>query len=197
MSTILVLDLESTCDEGDRMPRTQMEIIEIGAVKIDMGSLKVIDEYQSLIKPMRNPKLTDFCINLTTITQDMVNNARLIYEVFPEFESWVNDSPSPKKWGSWGAYDRNQIAQDCKHFGVKSPIKSPYLNLRSIFGDAVVGRKRGLANSLKIAGIESEGTQHRALDDVKNIVQLVQKEPRFSKALITAFNTTNESEYSR
>ena len=52
-----------------------MEIIEIGAVMVDRETLSIVDEFQTFIKPIRHPILTDFCKQLTSITQSQVDTA--------------------------------------------------------------------------------------------------------------------------
>jgi len=52
-----------------------MEIIEIGAVMVEAQGLTVIDEFQTFIKPVRYPILTEFCKSLTSITQEQVDQA--------------------------------------------------------------------------------------------------------------------------
>lgn len=57
------------------------EIIEIGCVREDGA------EFKSYVQAKR--KLTDFIINLTGITQDMVDNAPTSDEVFSSFYQWL------------------------------------------------------------------------------------------------------------
>jgi len=64
------------------------EIIEIGAVKVKNG--KVIDTYQTFVKPKKN--INDFTQNLTGITNEMVENARSLEEVLPEFLDFIKDT---------------------------------------------------------------------------------------------------------
>ncbi len=71
----LVIDLEATCDDGGAVPRHEMEIIEIGAVLVEAGDLTVCEEFQSFVTPVRHPRLTHFCTQLTSITQAMVDDA--------------------------------------------------------------------------------------------------------------------------
>jgi inhibitor of KinA sporulation pathway (predicted exonuclease) len=71
----LVLDLEATCCDRQTIPSAQMEIIEIGAVMLEAQQLTPISEFQTFIKPVRHPVLTEFCQRLTSITQDLVDNA--------------------------------------------------------------------------------------------------------------------------
>jgi inhibitor of KinA sporulation pathway (predicted exonuclease) len=64
----LVLDLEATCCDRGTIKRHEMEIIEIGAVMVGAKTLTIRDEFQTFIKPVRHPVLTEFCKSLTSIT---------------------------------------------------------------------------------------------------------------------------------
>jgi inhibitor of KinA sporulation pathway (predicted exonuclease) len=182
MSLVLVVDFEATCDDDDKMSRNRMEIIEIGALTIDLKTKLIVDEFTSLIKPIRSPFLSDFCTKLTGIKQADVDAAPSVYDVFPAFDEWIRKQ-APSHWGSWGAYDRSQLAQDCKHFAIASPIDMPYINLRTVFGNHTVGRKRGLANSMIIADIPLAGVHHRAMDDARNIAALISEHKGFAEAI--------------
>jgi len=65
----LILDLEATCCDKGTISRHEMEIIEIGAVIVEAQTLATADEFQSFIKPVRHPVLTQFCRSLTSITK--------------------------------------------------------------------------------------------------------------------------------
>src|SRR5690606_20200970 len=69
----LVIDLEATCDNAGAVPKREMEIIEIGAVLVDRTSFEPIAEFQTFVRPVRHPKLTRFCQELTSITQAQVD----------------------------------------------------------------------------------------------------------------------------
>ena len=83
------VDLEATCDEVGAneslrplaVVPEQMKTIEIGLVVIDLETLKVIDEFQSFVRPQINPVLTDFCKQLTSIQQAKVDGAGTYVEV--------------------------------------------------------------------------------------------------------------------
>jgi inhibitor of KinA sporulation pathway (predicted exonuclease) len=50
------------------VPRDRSEIIEIGAVLVEGKRLQPLDEFAVFVKPVLHPKLTRFCMELTTIT---------------------------------------------------------------------------------------------------------------------------------
>ncbi len=90
----LVVDLEATCsDDGIAVPRDEMEIIEIGALMIHGRTLDSVSEFQSFVRPVRNPLLTDFCRKLTGITQSEVNAAPECKHVLGEFVEWFSKHP--------------------------------------------------------------------------------------------------------
>ena len=69
-----------------------MEIIEIGAVRID-AALTIIDEFDSFFRPVVEPKLSQFCTALTTIKQADVDGADMFPAVFARFLEWIGAGP--------------------------------------------------------------------------------------------------------
>ena len=62
-----MIDLEATCCDQDAIPVGKTAIIEIGAVMADARSLQAFDEFGCFVRPVRNPQLTVFCTELTSI----------------------------------------------------------------------------------------------------------------------------------
>ena len=70
---VCVLDFEATCD--DKIQMNPQEIIEFPSVLLqytDDKKLEKVSKFQYYIKPEHNPKLTNFCTNLTGITTETV-----------------------------------------------------------------------------------------------------------------------------
>ncbi len=168
----LVIDLEATCDNQGTVPREQMEIIEIGAVLVDGQTLCAKAEFQTFIKPVRHPKLTVFCTELTSITQAMVEHAPDFPEAIAALRRFIaNGDPL---FCSWGNYDRNQFAQDARFHKVPLPLSRDHLNIKQAFSDGVGTRKRfGMAGALRKVGLPLAGTHHRGIDDARNIALLL------------------------
>ena len=72
---LAIIDFEATCCDKNSFPRNEMEIIEIGMVIVDYDTFEKVSEFQSFVKPVRHDKLTAFCKNLTSITQETVDSA--------------------------------------------------------------------------------------------------------------------------
>ena len=172
---ILVVDLEATCCDMKSIPRHQMETIEIGAVMVVRETLEVVDEFQTFIKPMRHPILTNFCLELTSITQSQVDTAPDFATVMSRWQTWLSKFDRAI-FGSWGEYDRTQFFQDSKHHQIDLPypVSSNHINLKEIFSTAQGLPKRyGMAQALDLANIPLTGTHHRGIDDARNITKLL------------------------
>lgn len=169
----LILDLEATCCDKGTIKRQYTEIIEIGAVMVEAQTLMIVDQFQSFIKPVRYPVLTEFCRSLTSITQAQVEGAFGYKEAIVLLNQWLSKYPNTV-FGSWGDYDHNQFKQDSKFHNVPFPIAYPHVNLKQRFSDTQALPKRyGMAEALQLAGIKLEGTHHRGIDDARNIAKLL------------------------
>ncbi|MDY6785057.1 MAG: 3'-5' exonuclease [Cyanobacteriota bacterium] len=169
----LVIDLEATCCNVKTIQRHEMEIIEIGAVMVKAAGLETTSEFQTFVKPIRHPILTEFCKNLTSISQEQADRAPFYPEAIAEFKTWMS-SYSNFIFGSWGDYDRKQIEQDSQYHNIPYPIASGHVNLKKLFTTQQRLPKRyGMNQALKLANIPLEGTHHRGIDDARNIAKLL------------------------
>lgn len=168
----LVVDLEATCDEDKRIPREEMEIIEIGAVVLDKHYDEV-DRFTTFVKPVVHPVLTPFCFNLTTIRQSQVDKAPGFVEALGRFEAWVKGF-KPELWSSWGYYDARQLEQDCQRHGVANPLANlRHVNAKEEFQRVTGQRAGGLGRVIRDLNMRFEGTHHRGVDDAANIGRIV------------------------
>ena len=65
---LAVIDFEATCQENNTADYKH-EIIEFPIVLVDTAQRKIVDEFHSYVRPVLNPRLTEFCTTLTGITQ--------------------------------------------------------------------------------------------------------------------------------
>jgi inhibitor of KinA sporulation pathway (predicted exonuclease) len=168
----LVIDVEATCCDRRSIPRHQMEIIEIGAVMLNRTTWELDSEFQAFIKPVRHPQLTDFCHELTTISQQDVDNASEFPEVIANLKQWMDSFPN-YIFCSWGDYDRKQFIQDCQFHHLPYPFGEQHINIKKEFSEYLVtSQKFGMAQALEYLGIELKGTHHRGIDDARNIATI-------------------------
>lgn len=168
----IIVDLEATCWENTRNT-DRMEIIEIGAVLLLSASDEPSSEFNRFVRPVVEPKLSDFCRKLTSITQAAVDRADTFRTVFHDFLKWIGQEPFVLC--SWGAYDLNQFHTDCRRHSIKFPETfNRHVNLKKEFARVFSVRSCGMAAALAHAGLPLEGLHHRGIDDARNIAKLAQ-----------------------
>lgn len=166
----IVLDLEATC--WDQYDKSTNETIEIGAVKIN-NKKEIVSEFQRFIKPIRFPILSDFCKELTTITQTDIDDAAHYYEVIAAFKAWIGLPAEDYMLCSWGFYDRKQFESDDAIHNLDSNWLKKHISLKHQYGKFKnLKRAIGMKNALINEKIELEGSHHRGIDDARNITKI-------------------------
>lgn len=165
----IIFDLEATCLKEKRND-FRNETIEIGAVKCIYNNkfLESVNTFNVFIKPYLNPKLSDFCMELTTITQKDVDSAEYFPGAISKFQKWIGSGNY--LLCSWGDYDKKQFVNDCILHGLDYVWTEDHFNLKKDFS-RIRGMKKeiGMKKALDILNIPLDGTHHRGIDDAINI----------------------------
>lgn len=163
----IVLDLEATCAEDKSV---EHEIIEIGAVKVNEQG-EVVDEFSEFVKPVQNPTLTDFCTQLTSITQEQVDDARLFPDVLASFQEWIGTEEYVLC--SWGFYDKKQLIKDCERNNLATKWLNRHISVKHQYAEMKkLKRGLGVPKALEREGLTFEGIHHRGIDDARNIARI-------------------------
>lgn len=175
MGHLLVVDLEATCwdKEGGVQTTDLMEVIEFGCV-VSTWEGDIVESFSQLVRPVERPVLTTKCIELTSITQAMVDDAPLYAEGVElvdnklrgyEFDCWL----------SWGNYDRNQLTSHKDRSGFAPDFLSlPHVNFRDVYKRHKGNGQNAHAHAaLADCGLMWRGTQHRAEVDAYNYARLI------------------------
>ena len=171
LTKILVIDVEATCWSNEPPPGEKSEIIEIGLCVIDTNNCERKDKRGILIRPTKS-KISPFCTELTTITQDMVADG----PDFPAALQTLKKEFGSKNclWASWGDYDRKQFERQCKEEKLGYPFGPTHLNVKNLFAlTHRLHREVGVAKAFEILAWQMEGTHHRGVDDAWNIGRLL------------------------
>jgi inhibitor of KinA sporulation pathway (predicted exonuclease) len=168
----IVVDLEASCWEA-AWARQRMEIIEIGAVRLD-DELAVADEFDSFVRPVGITRLSSFCRKLTSITQEDVDAAETFPTVLARFLKWIG--LGPYRLCTWGAFDVGQFRLDSQRHGIVFPeqLAANHVNLKTAFGKWKDVKRYGMAEALELLGLPLVGTPHRGIDDARNIARIAQ-----------------------
>lgn len=171
----LIVDLEATCWQNEK-DNSKMETIEIGALMLPESLELPAPEYQRFIRPFAHPILTEFCTQLTSITQETVDSADYFQTVFPDFVAWIEEQTrdEPFTFCSWGDYDYGQLKRDCARWGLDFPASfDQRINLKRAYKQVFKVRV-GMADALGMLDMTLEGTHHRGIDDARNIARIAQ-----------------------
>jgi len=172
-----IIDLESTCWPDQIAPngapqRFASEIIEIGIAQVDVKSLEILEKKSYLVKPVTYPKLSKYCTDLTSITNEMLDEegttlAYAIARMLSEFKTMKYE------WASWGDYDRSQFQRECEHKNIQYPFHKTHLNLKYILS-TLIGSKvqRNMDGIMEFLDMKFEGSAHRGVDDAYNTAKI-------------------------
>lgn len=110
------------------------EIIEFSVVLYKIDSNEIVAEFQQYVMPTENCKLSEFCINLTGITQQQVDNGVPIGTCLMRFSEWIKEQEQLHKiilyknssikgnciFVTWSDWDLgNCLLRECKRKRVK------------------------------------------------------------------------------
>ncbi|XP_033756055.1 3'-5' exoribonuclease 1-like [Pecten maximus] len=173
---LLVIDFEATC-EADT-PDYPHEIIEFPIILVDVHKKTVVDEFHSFCKPVLNSQLSEFCTELTGITQADVDASETFPAVFQKAEEWMRE----KHLGDGnkftivtdGPWDMSRfLCLQCQHSDQVFPRwAKKWINIRKTYGSFYKCRRKKLEDMLIYLGMKFEGKQHRGRDDSRNIARI-------------------------
>lgn len=169
----LIIDLECTCDDNKSWDRSKMETIEIGAVLVD-DSFNEIGEFSTFVKPTINTKLTDFCTKLTTITQEQVDNAPLFEEAIKDLKTFATQK-GDYIFCSWGGFDYRQFKREAKLKNIPNILSGKNINYKDNYKKITGKNATSITKTLRGLNTDFIGTQHRGIDDAKNILRIIKK----------------------
>lgn len=179
----LFFDVEATCEAngGFTFPN---EIIEFPVVLVDGETFDIIDEFRSYVKPTINPTLSDFCKELTGISQETVDESPVFIDVLNEFQEFM------AKYGLFqdksaafvtdGPFDiRDFITKQLKHSKIKprpAYFDVHWVNIRKLFREFYKQKDNKNINlMLQHLGLTFQGREHSGLDDARNLVAIGRK----------------------
>lgn len=167
---VVVLDLELTCWALGDQERGLPEIIEIGAVAVDLQKAEILSRCEFLIKPSDKRGLSEYCTQLTGITHEMLKGKPRFPEAYAHFVRYLGS-----KYGyvlaSWGE-DGDALTRQTLDMGLSVRHALNHWNLGEMFW-ARYGKKVGLSEAMQTLGIEPRGPAHRALPDAENAARVM------------------------
>ncbi|KAI3353419.1 hypothetical protein L3Q82_019947, partial [Scortum barcoo] len=192
-SYLIVIDFESTCWREKN--NYSQEIIEFPAVLLNTSTGEVESEFHTYVQPQEHPVLSNFCTELTGITQMQVEAGIPLQICLSRFSRWLQNlqlekgvvfpnkqqssstsSPSQKlcTFLTWSDWDLGVCLQyECKRKQLHKPdVLNSWIDLRSTYRLFYDRKPKGLNGALQDLGIQFSGREHSGLDDSRNTAQL-------------------------
>lgn len=165
-----VVDIESTCWEGDPPRGQQSEIIQVGIAVIDVAKAEIESRDSIFVKPERS-KVSAFCTKLTGISQEQADGGVSFAELAKKLEKEY-DAKS-RLFASFGDYDRNMFGRMATLNEVRYPFGGRHLNVKTLLAISLGWEHEvGMDEALNRLGLPLEGKHHDAGDDAANIAKL-------------------------
>ncbi|MFB8787760.1 MAG: 3'-5' exonuclease [Potamolinea sp.] len=171
LDQILVIDIEATCWEGAIPTGQESEIIEIGICTVELASRRRLEKESILVKPERST-VSNFCTQLTTLTQEQVEQGIVFAEACSILKQKYRSQE--RIWASYGDYDRLQFERQCQSRYISYPFGSRHINVKSLLAIIhCLPREVGMGQALELINLPLEGTHHRGVDDAWNIAAIL------------------------
>lgn len=174
VSERIYVDLEYTYPDMNRETRPtdkdMREIVQIAAIRINTAGVELA-HLDVLVRPKFQPKLPEFFVELTGITQESVDRVGVPFdEALMHFVRFCSDIPI---WTFIGDYDVFQ--QNCALHAIEFPfITRPFVCVKPMLAAWGIDSSVYSSGTLyRAAGLRMEGHVHNALHDVRSMAAAV------------------------
>ena len=131
--------------------------------------------------PRSKPRLSNFCTELTGITQKQVDRSKPLREVLVDFErwlAWLNLGPGRRHSlalvtdGPWDFI--NFLLPECQRKGLAYPEAGrSWVDVRQAYSQCTNYPPMSINSMLQTAGMKFEGRLHSGIDDTRNIARIL------------------------
>lgn len=171
---LMIFDQECSFAHHWKREENKSEVLELGAVVVD-DNYEIQSTFNSYVKPIFHPELSEECIELLGDIQSKVDSAPEFPEVMYRFDKWVQ-SNNVNKIASWGISDRTFILKQLEKYNLTSKtFELGYIDLKKAFRKSRPVRIKpvGLKKAAEIVGAEIVEPHHSALNDVRSSLNVI------------------------
>ena len=167
---MFVIDFESTCWE-ERVNVPPPEIIEFPVVLVSLISGSLVSEFHQYCQPVEHPRLSNFCRQLTGISQSRVDDGLPLATCIVLFRQWLDtvtrehdlvfmgssqDSGLDQEVNlvtcvTWSDWDLSVcLENECKRKQIRKPdCFNSWIDIRAVYRSFYNRRPHGLNNAMK------------------------------------------------
>ncbi len=172
----IMIDLEMNKIEKQRKDEKKLssELIEIGAVRMD-EQFQFIEKYQTYVSPDYG-KMDPIIIDLTGITDKMLEGAPKFAQAMDAFAAWIGKEPTT--FYSWSMSDIRQFQNESDFKGYTGKIitrmEKNWVDFQEEYSKLLgITKKIKLDQAVSAADYEFTGDQHTALADAVNTAEIL------------------------
>ena len=170
---VIVFDTEYTAWEGSMArgwsePWEHREIVQIGAVKLDAATMQEEAALDLIVRPVLNPILSDYFIELTGVTNDRLSReGTTLAEAVDRLTEFMGpDAPALSNGNDWGMIEQNCTLLDMacglpkdRCIDIRTPLQKAFAVGRPVDSYLLAG----------MVGTTVEGRAHDAVFDARSI----------------------------
>ena len=178
----LILDLEATCF-GGQFEKGLQEIIEFPAILVRNDEKYTrMGTFHRYVRPTERPILSEFCKQLTGISQNTVDVSSDFTMILRQFQDWARGhglDPGNCTLITFGSWDlKYAIPNACAACAVEIPTilninYTKYVNLKKICQRKTGILPPSIPRLMEIVEKRFEGKEHSGIDDVENILTAI------------------------
>ena len=163
-------------DTPEKMGKYPLEIIQIGAVKLDMD-FNNVGSFSRLIKPSIYSRISEFVTELTGITTDSLKAEQDFSQIYKEFLEFVNEPEVVLC--IWGMTDMKELIRNAIYHKLDVKLlPNRYINIQPLTSVHLGQSKRkplGLKYCVEALNIHVSYAFHDALNDALYTAEVFKK----------------------
>jgi inhibitor of KinA sporulation pathway (predicted exonuclease) len=172
---IVVIDVEATCWKKGVFSRKK-ETIEIGAVLMRAerphSEHEQWPEFQTFVKPLKLPRLSTFCRELTGISQEDVDAAPSFPEALQSFLEWAQPLEQIVL-ASWSHFDVWQLDLDLENHKLPK-LAFPFLDVKKLTAQ-ILGGKNFEDTARELVPDSIDMPRHSAIADARRTARILHR----------------------
>ncbi len=175
----IVLDLEwnqGNTGLEEAVEKLPFEIIEIGAIKLNEGSV-MVGEFSELIKPEVYHEMHRITSKLIHLQMQELERGKPFEEVAERFLNWCGEELY--RFCTWGGTDLTELQRNMRYYSMKSLADGPiaFYDVQKLFSLAYEDGKtrRALEYAIDFLGVEKDIPFHRAFSDAYYTAEILKR----------------------
>jgi len=146
---------------------------------LDAKNFEIIDKFHQYVQPIASKNLTNFCKQLTGISQDQINGQPDLKQTLKSFDEWISNKCVQGKFifitcGDWDL--KKMLPGQAEYFKLSLPdYFNEWINIKFAFKEVTGCKAFSLSDMLEKLGLTHTGRHHSGIGRklIKSISQII------------------------